>query len=111
MLFMASCGSQGQITLSSQTDNSRVNLTIGQKSALVEMESATFDGFTSYDNCAYGNSAALPTVQSLIDSLNRTLTELPGTDPAIDSVLLVNYPPREEGSVAVYLCENLETPE
>ena len=108
MLFMAACG-QGQVAISSQTGNSRVNLTIDQKSSLVEMESATFDGFISYDNCVYDNSTHLQTVQALIDSLNRTLSELPGTDPAIDSAVLADYPPREEGSVAVYLCENIES--
>lgn len=110
MLFMAACGAQGQVTISSQTDNSRVNLTIGQKSSMVEMEADTFDEFISYDNCVYDNSAHLQTVQRLIDSLNRTLTELPGTDPAIDRAVLANYPPREEGIVAVYLCEELESP-
>lgn len=107
ILFLSACGGQAQLTLSSRTDNAEVNLTLGQETSLLEMESKVFDDFSSYDNCASGNSPHLWTVQSLLDSLNAVMYELRGIESSVQSALLLEYPPRDENSVAVYLCDDM----
>ena len=95
------------MTLSTKTDNAEVNLSLGQKSTLLEMESDIFDDFSSYDNCASGSSQHLWTIQSLLDSLNNVMYEMRGMDFSVQSAMLLEYPPRDENSVAVYLCDDL----
>mgnify|MGYP000193373039 CR=1 FL=1 len=107
MVFLAACGSQANVALSSKTENTKINLTLGQKSSLLEMESEIFNDLSSYDNCAFENSPHLWTIQSLIDSLNGVLHELHGIEPGVHSAELLEYPPRDENSVAVYLCDDL----
>ena len=107
IVFLSACGSQARVTLSSKTDNAEVNISLGQKSTLLEMESDIFDDFSSYDNCASGNSQHLWTVQSLLDSLNNVMYEMRGLESSVQSALLLEYPPRDENSVAVYLCDDL----
>lgn len=109
MLFMAACGGQAQVNITSKTDNAQLNLTLGHTSSLKEMESDIFDSFGSFDNCVYADSPHAWRVRSLLDSLNGVLYEMPGTDPYIQSVLPADYPPREEYTVAVYLCDDLQS--
>jgi len=107
ILFLAACGSQAKVALSSKTKNAEVNLSLGQKSSLMEMESEIFNDFSSYDNCALENSPHLWTVQSLMDSLNSVLHELRGMESGVHPAVLLEYPPRDENNVAVYLCDDL----
>ncbi|MFQ5432098.1 MAG: hypothetical protein ACE5EN_06290, partial [Nitrospinota bacterium] len=89
IVFLAACGSLERVTLSSKTEHAEVNLTIGQKTTLMDMESEIFNDFSSYDNCAFGNSPHVWTVQSLVDSLNTVLHELPGTESGAHPAMLL----------------------
>ena len=107
ILFLAACGSQANVALSPKTENAGADLTPGQKSSLLEMESEIFGDFSSYDNCAFENSPHLWTVQSLIDSLNAVLHEMRGMESGAHPAILLEYPPRDENSAAVYLCDDM----
>lgn len=108
LLLTAACGGGTSVTLQSETDNSKIFIRLGEKRQLEKMESDLFGSFSSQENCLSYNSPFEGMANELILSLNGVLSELEKADDSLNGAVLLNGPPRETGTIAVYLCDGMK---
>ncbi len=102
-LIVAACGQGVQISLDSRTGNTEVNVNYtdqkgGNGKALKAMESRVFDTVPE-ENCAPENSSYAWQIGTLIGAMN--------TSSKYQAAVLMEGPPRVDGTIAVYLCDGL----
>jgi hypothetical protein len=77
--------------------------------SLTNMETGSFSGIASHGGCDFTDSHNAASVSEILDELNLYLPEMGNFEPPVNSVLLRKSPPREDGTIVVYLCSGLDS--
>ncbi|MDH5543780.1 MAG: hypothetical protein OEY64_12565 [Nitrospinota bacterium] len=111
-LFLVACGGEGPNSTADASvppDETRSKpLTELSKASLSQMEMDVFNLNIPVEKCDIRNSPFASDMLSVITELNLHLGELENIEPLVREVLLLSVPPREEGTVGIYLCDDLE---
>ncbi len=105
--FLSACGGYANTDMSAHTDAGAVSVSAQALHSLANMETGTFDDIISPGSCDSAGSHNMASVSAILDELNSSLPEMGNFEPPANSVLLRKRPPREDGTIAVYLCRGL----
>ena len=111
-LFLVACGGagpEGTADASVPPDETRSKpLSELSKASLSQLEMDVFDLNIPVEKCDIRNSHFSADVAAVIAELNLHLGDVENIEPVIREVLLLSVPPREDGTVGIFLCDDLE---
>jgi len=105
--LLSACGGYANTRVSGQTDTGAVSVSMQAIQSLTDMETGSFGDIASQGGCDFTDSRHVAAVAEIVDELLFYLPEMGNFEPPVNSVLLRKRPPREDGTIAVYLCRGL----
>ncbi len=107
-LFISACGGgSSHYYVSGESDSGSVNVSIKNEGLLSAMEDGMFGTFATGGNCDLSKAEYLGKAKSVVDDINANLDILSAFSPPVYSVVAKRAPPREDGEIAVYLCDEI----
>jgi len=108
-VLLSACGGAANTRVSGLADTGALSLSMQAIQSLKNMETGSFSDITSHGGCDFTDSHNAASVSEILDELNLYLPEMGNFEPPVNSVLLRKNPPREDGTVVVYLCSGLDS--
>lgn len=107
-LMLAACGGAAHGTVA-DVQTGPLSVSAAAKKALEKMETSAFSGAAGKVNCHNKSGSFGPEVTAALDAAAPYLAERTDIRPPVVSAILMDNPPRPEESIAVYICDGMET--
>ncbi|MBI3795306.1 MAG: hypothetical protein HY280_11370 [Nitrospinae bacterium] len=103
-LALAACGRTAQVSSDAQTTG--VTMTAGEVRSLQKIESAVSTA-TNAQMCVSSRSPYYNDTAGLVNQINPVLGKMQNVSPPVWEAIIMDFPPRVDGTIAVFLCDGM----
>jgi len=107
LFLLSACGGT-RAELHAVSNNKNVVVTVDTQKSLSSMESEMFVSKIDSKNCSLSASQYKASLLEIINTINSNSEQFVDIRPPFNSVALLEAPPREEETVAIFACDGLD---